>query len=225
MVTEAAPRRAPTTNGSKPSARPAIRPTTGMAARASARNRSRILIGCLLALVSALAMAVLYSDAGERRLVLALAKPVAAGQVIEGDDLREVMLATDGGLSTLAAGNRDDVIGRKAAVPLAAGALLTEEQLGETPLFDSSDAVFGAVLAEGRFPAELRAGDRVLLYELPSATDAADAAEAVRATVVAVREGQAPGSISATISVPAGDAGAMATAAGQDRLIVVLAPR
>jgi hypothetical protein len=85
--------------------------------------------------------------------------------------------------------------------------------------------VFGAVLAEGRFPVELRSGDRVLLYELSSATEATEPAEAVRATVVAVREGQSPGSISATVSVAAGDAGTMATAAGQDRLIVVLAPR
>ena len=225
MATEGTLRRAPTANGSKPPDRAAIRSTPGSAARISARNRSRILLGCLVALVSALAMAVLYSDAGERRPVLALAQPVAAGQVIEADDLREVMLATDGGVSTLAAGQRDDVVGRTAAVPLAAGALLTEEQLGDTPLFDPSDAVFGAVLAEGRFPVELRAGDRVLLYELSSATEATEPAEAVRATVVAVREGQSPGSISATVSVAAGDAGTMATAAGQDRLIVVLAPR
>jgi hypothetical protein len=201
-------------------------PTTmGTAARASARNRSRILIGCLLALGSALAMAVLYSDAGERRPVLALAQPVAAGQVIEAEDLREVMVATDGGVSTVAAGRRDEVIGRTAAVPLATGALLADEQIGDAPLFDPSDAVFGSVLAEGRFPSELRAGDRVLLYELPPATGAEEPAEAVRATVVAVRDGQSPGSVSATLSVASGDAGAMATAAGQDRLIVVLAPR
>jgi hypothetical protein len=170
-------------------------------------------------------MAVLYSDAGDRRPVLAVARPVAAGQAIEADDLREVMVATDGGVSTLPAGQRNAVVGRIASVSLAAGSLLTEEQLGDSELFDPSDAVFGAVLTEGRYPAELRAGDRVLLYELPSATEGSEPAAAVRATVVAVREAQSPGSISATVSVAAGDVGAMATAAGQDRLIVVLAPR
>ena len=225
MATTGTLRRDQPANGSKPPDRPAIRDTPGTAARVSARNRSRILVGCLVALGSAFAMAVLYSDAGERRPVLALAQPVAAGQAIEADDLREVMLATDGDVSTLPAGQLDNVIGRTASVPLAAGSLLTEEQLGESPLFDPSDAVFGAVLTEGRYPVELRAGDRVLLYELQSATGDAAPAEAVRATVVAVREGQSPGSISATVSVAAGDVGAMATAAGQDRLIVVLAPR
>lgn len=225
MPTPATLRRDHTPNGSSTKRRPPIQDAPGSAARMSARNRSRILIGCLVTLGSAFVVAVLYSDAGERRPVLALAQPVAAGQAIEADDLREVMVATDGGVRTVAAGDRADVIGRTASVPLAADALLTEEQLGDTPLLDPSEAVFGAVLAEGRYPAELRAGDRVLLYELPSTTETASPAEAVRATVVAVRDGQAPGSISATLSVAAGDAGAMATAAGQDRLILVLAPR
>ena len=225
MATTGTLRRDQTPNGSKPPDRSAIRDTPGTAARISARNRSRILLGCLLALGSALAMAVLYSDAGERRPVLALAQPVAAGQVIEADDLREVMVAIDGDVSTFPAGQRDDVVGRTASVPLAAGSLLTEEQVGDAPLFNPSDAVFGAVLTEGRYPAELRSGDRVLLYELAPAAEDSESVEAVRATVVAVREGQSAGSISATLSVPAGDAGAMATAAGEDRLIVVLAPR
>jgi hypothetical protein len=211
-------------NGSGPT-RPAIKDTPGSAARISARNRSRILVGCLVTLASAFAVAVLYSDAGERRSVLAVAQPVAAGQVIEAGDLREVRVATDGGVSTVAATASADVVGRTAAVPLVPGALLTEEQFGDAPVFDPSEAVFGAVLAEGRYPVELRAGDRVLLYELPDASEAAKPIEAVRATVVAVRDGQTLGSISATVSVAAGDAGAMATAAGQDRLILVLAPR
>jgi predicted RecA/RadA family phage recombinase len=225
MATPATLRRDHTPNGSGTKRRTAIQDAPGSAARMSARNRSRILIGCLVTLGSAFAVAVLYSDAGERRPVLALAQPVAAGQAIEAHDLREVMVATDGGVNTVAARDRADVIGRTASVPLAAGALLTEEQLGDTPLLDPSQAVFGAVLAEGSYPVELRAGDRVLLYELPATTETASPAEAVRATVVAVRDGQASGSISATLSVAAGDAGAMATAAGQDRLILVLAPR
>ena len=57
MATEGTLRRAPTANGSKPPDRAAIRSTPGSAARISARNRSRILLGCLVALVSALAMA------------------------------------------------------------------------------------------------------------------------------------------------------------------------
>jgi len=212
-------------NGSGLTRRAEIKDTPGSAARISARNRSRILVGCLVTVASAFTVAVLYSDAGERQSVLAVAQPVAAGQIIEADDLREVRVATDGSVSTVAATASADVVGRTASVALVPGALLTEDQFGDAPLFDPSEAVFGAVLAEGRYPVELRAGDRVLLYELPGSNDTAKPIEAVRATVVAVRDGQTPGSISATLSVAAGDAGAMATAAGQDRLILVLAPR
>ena len=158
--------------------------------------------------------------------MLALAEPVAAGQVIEDDDLREVMVAVDGQLAVVDADDRTTVVGRTAAVPLAAGALLTSDQLGDERLLDPADAVFGALLAEGTYPAELRAGDRVLLYELPgTAGDDTEVPGAVAGTVVALQAAETPGAVDATIGVAAGDAGEMAVAAGQDRLIVVLAPR
>lgn len=225
MATPHTLRQEPSTNGSSARRRQPLQQAVGTTARASARNRSRILVGCLLALGCAFAAAVLYSDAGERRPVLVVARPVAAGQTIEATDLREVMVATDGDVETISASDRSDVVGRTASVPLAAGSMLTADQVGDSTLLDPSEAVLGAVLGEGLYPAELRAGDRVLLYEVPNATDEGQAGEALRATVVAVREGQAPGSVNATLSVAAADAGAVAMAAAQDRLIVVLAPR
>jgi predicted RecA/RadA family phage recombinase len=224
MPTTTTTRPEPGTNGSRPR-RPQL-DGRGTTAGVTARNRTRMLVGALIALGSAFAAAVLYADAGERRPVLALAEPVAAGQVIEDDDLREVMVAVDGQLAVVDADDRASVVGRTAAVPLAAGALLTPDQLGDERLLDPADAVFGALLAEGTYPAELRAGDRVLLYELPGAAgDDTEVPGAVTGTVVALQAAETPGAVDATIGVAAGDAGEMAVAAGQDRLIVVLAPR
>jgi hypothetical protein len=216
-------RQEPSTNGSRAATRP--RAETGITARTSARNRSRILLGLLIALVSAFAAAVLYADAGERHPVLAVTRPVAAGQIIEAGDLREVMVAVDGDLRTISADQKDRIVGRTASVPLAAGSILIPEQVGESTLLDPSQAVFGAVLGEGDYPVELRAGDSVLLYAMPATGEAASDVEAVRATVVSVGDGQSPGSVRVTFSAAPGDAGPAALAAAQDRLIAVLAPR
>lgn len=225
MATPTTMRQPPSSYGAGASARQPMQGVLGSAARSSARSRSRILIGCLVALVSAFAVALLYADAGERQPVLVVARPVAAGQTIEAGDLREVLVAADGDVQMIDAAERTQVVGRTASVPLAAGSILTPDQVGDSTLLDPSDAVFGALLGEGSYPVELRAGDRVLLYVLPSGEAEDGTTEPVRATVVAVRDGLAPGSANATFSVDAGDAGAAATAAGQDRLIVVLAPR
>lgn len=184
-----------------------------------------MLLGMLIALGSALAAGVLYADAGERRPVLALADAVAAGQTIEDTDLRQVMVAVEDDLAVVPAGDRRAIVGRTATVPLAAGSLLTADQVGDSNLLDPSDAMFGALLAEGTFPSGLRPGDSVLLFELPTSGSEARPTDGVRATVVDVRDADAPGAVNVTIGVTPADAGRMAVAAGLDRLIVVLAPR
>lgn len=212
------------TNGSGARRAPQLQ-SRAAATGAASRNRTRMLVGALLALGSALAAGVLYADAGERRPVLAVAEGVAAGQTIAEADLREVMVAVDGDLAVISADDRGDIVGRTAAVPLAAGSLLAPEHVGDTSLLDPTDALFGALLAEGTYPAGLRAGDRVLLYALPAAGTDTEGAEAVAAVIVDVGAADTPGAVNATIGVAPGDAGPMAIAAGQDRLIVVLAPR
>ena len=203
-------------SGTRRARPPASRPATGRGSSSVACWRSE----------ARFAMAVLYSDAGERRPVLALAQPVAAGQVIEADDLREVMVATDGGVSTFPAGQRDDVVGRTAVgaarrrLAVDGGAARGRSALRPVRRRVRRRADGGPV--PGRSFAPATGCCSTSSHQRPKTRSPL---EAVRATVVAVREGQSPGSISATVSVAAGDAGAMATAAGQDRLIVVLAPR
>ena len=62
-------------------------------------------------------------------------------------------------------------MGRAVALPLAAGTLLTETDLGPGADPPSGQAVVGLALKPGQYPPEVTAGDRVLVVTNPSSTD------------------------------------------------------
>src|SRR5436190_17301556 len=91
-------------------------------ARIEPRSRQRSIplavLGVLLCFLGALVFGALHLRLDHRASVLALARPVAAGQVIHASDVREVRVSADG-LDTIASTDRASVIGHVAAVPLA----------------------------------------------------------------------------------------------------------
>src|SRR5918997_2842858 len=91
------------------------------------RRWSLALLAILVTLGSALAFVVLWMNAGGREPVLALRNNVAAGQLIEADDLVVVRMSADSGISPIPSSRRDDVIGEPAATNLLAGMLLVDE--------------------------------------------------------------------------------------------------
>lgn len=209
-----------TTNGTRQ--RPAARPQLTHPAAGSARNRTRIVIGAALMVISAFAAAVLYADAGDRTAFLVVAKRVPAGEVIDADDLTETLAAIDGA-AAMPASRRAAVIGRVATVDLVPGSLLAASHLSDRAADASTDAVIAARLDEGRAPADLAVGDAVLLYEVPAEGDeAADAPVAGR--VVAVETAADGSALVVSIAVGPADARRAAVAAARGRVTLVLAP-
>lgn len=141
-------------------------------ARATSRNRTRVVVGA--AVISAFAAAVLYADAGDRQPYLVVAKRVAAGEVLNADDLGQTLAAIDGRTSAVRAADRASMVGRIATVDLVPGALLAPSQLSDRAPEGSADAAIAARLDEGRAPAGLAVGDSVLLYEVPSDSEEAE---------------------------------------------------
>ena len=84
----------------------------------------------LLVAVCALVLAEGRVRAGSREPVLALARPVAAGQVITASDLRVVSISTAGPVSVVPAWRQDRVAGRTATASLPAGSLLAAADVG-----------------------------------------------------------------------------------------------
>jgi hypothetical protein len=124
--------------------------------------------GLLAALVGALVFSTIASGFDHRQAVLALARPVAAGNVLTRDDLRTIKVSADTGAGLVAARDMSRIVGRTAAVPLVAGSLLAPGHLGSASGLDIGQAAVGLLLEPGRFPPGLRAGDRVAVVSAPT---------------------------------------------------------
>ena len=120
----------------------------------------------LLAVVCALVLAGGRAHAGGREPVLALARPVAAGQVITASDLRVVDVSAAGPVSVVPAWRRDRVAGRTATASLPAGSLLAAGDVGG-PSPARGRAWLGVALKPGRYPPGLSPGQHVGVLTAP----------------------------------------------------------
>lgn len=101
---------------------------------------------------------------------LAVARPVAVGAILTADDLAKVEVAGGQGLSPVAASRINEVIGKRAAVTLTPGSLLTTGQFTDQALLGPGQQQVAINLRVGAVPAKkLRPGDKLLLIALPDA--------------------------------------------------------
>ncbi|MBM0274015.1 SAF domain-containing protein [Micromonospora tarensis] len=197
--------------------------------RGGHRSGRRVAAGVLLVL----ATVVIFWQVDLRRHAeerfLAVARPVNAGAVISETDLRVVRVANPSGLALIAADRRDEVVGRTAAVPLAAGSLVVSQQVGPPAWPAAGQAVIAVPVKAGRAPAGLDAGARVVVLVGPAAgADAAAGTPAgsqpaagpprAVATVVAADADQAGGHV-VTLLLAANEAEAIASSAGDVSLV------
>jgi hypothetical protein len=134
--------------------------------RAGQRSRRvpYLAVGALLVVVCVLGFAYAATRLGERVSVLAVARPVQAGQPIAAADVKVVSAADDAGLGLIPASQAEAVVGRTAAVPLLPDTLLNRALLG-----DAQDPPVGQVTASlalkpGQYPQGLRAGATVAVF-------------------------------------------------------------
>lgn len=227
-TTHARPASVATGNGIRNGSRPEMPRTLTGTQRLAARNRNRVVGGLLLVVVTALAAAALYSNLGDRVRVLTVAHAVRAGERLTADDFAETLVATDARASTVPADQRDDIVGRVAAVDLAAGSFLAPTQITDDPIGTDGHAVIGATLRPGAFPVGLRRGDAVLVVLMPpeGADGDASATRVVAGTVADVAdEPDTGGGVVVSLAVPPGDAASLSIGGARGLLSLVLAPR
>ncbi|MET8282642.1 SAF domain-containing protein [Micromonospora sp. NPDC005174] len=109
---------------------------------------------------------------------LAVARPVEVGREISAADLITVQVAGGQGLRPVPAGRLDEVVGKRAAVALVPGTLLTLGQVTDDPLLGPGQQQIALGLKTAQVPArQLHPGDKVLLVSTPddNATGAAAA--------------------------------------------------
>ena len=162
----------------------------GGALRGTGRRRRvpHLLVGLLLVLVCVGAFVWITLHTDDREPVLALARAVSAGQVLAGQDLREVRVAVDGDVSLVGVDQAADLVGRHVAVSLPSGTLLSPDALAPSSALRTGQAITAVALKSGQLPAEVAAGSPVSVVLAPGQDGAA--AEGVtrwEAVVVSVR--------------------------------------
>ncbi|MFC9259366.1 SAF domain-containing protein [Streptomyces hydrogenans] len=110
-----------------------------------------------------------FQATGERTPVLAVARGVQAGDVIKDADLIEAQVQLDPALKPVLAAERDKVVGKRAAVALTPGSLLTQGQATSRTLVKAGERLVGIGLKASQMPAtRLSPGDKVLVVATPA---------------------------------------------------------
>jgi hypothetical protein len=195
------------------------------------RQLPLVVVGVLLVLGCALAFTDASLRLGSREEVLVVAQPVAAGQVLTGAELRAARVSTGSGLDVVLSGQEATMVGRRAAVALVAGSLLTASEVGSPPAVGSGYMVVAVGLKAGAYPPELAPGDRVQVVPVTSTssggTDTASvtAGSPVGATVLSIEpassDSDSPTVFSLQVSAKDADEVASLSAAGQASLVEV----
>ena len=139
--------------------------------RLSGGNRRRsvpyLLLGVLLVVVCAAGGVFAGMQLGDRESVLALACPVAVGQILTPQDLKQVSLAADSGMDVIQASAVSTVVGQPVAFGLPAGSLVTRSVLGAPQIPAQGKAIAAVVLKPGQFPPDLSPGTTVAVLAGP----------------------------------------------------------
>ncbi|ROP37301.1 SAF domain-containing protein [Saccharothrix texasensis] len=143
--------------------------------RGTKRRRSipHLLLGALLVLACAAAFLVVSLNSGNKQSVLAMARPVSVGQVLTAQDLKQVSVAVDPGVSVVDVSQADGVMGKTMSASLPAGALLTQDAVSGAGVPTAGRAIAALSLKAGQFPVEVSPGTHVSVVFVPGQSGAA----------------------------------------------------
>jgi len=209
-------------------------PTAGQtpppAQRLRLRRRPALVAGSVAAISGGALLSVwAYTSTNSTVDVLAARHTVAQGQVIERADLVTAQLNVDPAVDVIPADKASDVIGRRAAMSIPAGGVLTREQVTAALIPPAGQSVVGLSLAPGMMPAgQLRPGDTVRVVSTPGEQGTVPEGEppSLTATVIDVRgTGDGSGTTVVNVQVDDADAPLLAARASTGLVAVVLDSR
>ena len=132
------------------------------------RSVPHLLLGVLLIVVCAAGGVFTALQLGGRQSVLALARPVAVGQIVSAQDLKQVSIAADSGMDVVPASAASAVVvGHPVAYSLPAGSLVTRSVLGAPQVPPPGKAIAAVGLKPGQFPPDLSPGTTVAVLTTP----------------------------------------------------------
>ncbi|WP_439381577.1 SAF domain-containing protein [Amycolatopsis lexingtonensis] len=133
------------------------------AGRRTRRRLPHLLVGVLLVL-ACVGGALWWTASAQGRVpVLAVARPLSVGHVLERTDVREVEISAADTIATVTADQATAVLGRPMATSLGPGALLTPGSVGPAAVPGTGHAIVAVALKPGQFPLEISAGSPTLV--------------------------------------------------------------
>jgi hypothetical protein len=162
--------------------------------------------------------------------VLAIARPVTVGHVLEPADLRRIEVSAEAGVAMVPVEQTASVLGRPMATSLAPGALVTPSSVGVAAIPATGQSVVAVGLKPGQFPPELAPGAPVrVVLATTSMVGAASAAgqgtgdvATWQATVIGVAAAGTDQTTVVSLQLPSTTAPALAQVpAGQVALVLL----
>lgn len=195
-------------------------------------RRRPILVAAGVAAVSvgALLSVWAFTSSSDAQSVIAVRDTITRGELIQEQDLMAVSITVDPALRPIAAADASSlVIGKRAALDMAAGGVVTSDQVTDTLLPPAGESIVGVSLAAAMLPAnQVNVGDVVRVVETPgpqaqAATDEqAPTLQTVEGTVVGVYTDAAAGNTIVNLLVPDEDAPEVASWSAAARAAVVV---
>lgn len=160
--------------------------------------------------------------------VLVARDVIARGEVIDVDDLARVQIGTDPSLDPMPASAFDSVVGKRAALDIAAGGLVTRSALSTTVIPADGNSIVGVAVTPAQAPSEpLQVGDHVRVVVTPPVGDAAPSGtpEVSEAEVVGTHYSEETGQLVVDVQLAAGEAATLAARAATGNVAIVLDSR
>lgn len=200
----------------------ALPPAAPRPTGARRRRPGFIALSAALVLTGSLTSAYLYNQTGQRYEVLAVAKAVPAGALITSDDLTTVRISLDPGIKPVS--DSSLVVGKRAAVGLVPGTLITRGQVTDSQLIGADQVQVGIATTQNQRPAApLTPGQKVTLIGIPDAGGTGPALAApVSGTVVLVGPADSQQTVVVDVAIPSNLASQVEVVAGQGKVGIVL---
>ena len=187
------------------------------------RNPKWIALGVVALCLGGLLSYVIYARLANETAVVTVAQTVYRGEVIDAADLTTITLQGNTIAQAVRAADLDTMVGKRAAVDLAAGSLLVATAVTDETIPASGRAVVGLKLSAGRAPTSLLIPSAaVRLVALPDQNGSDDlAGDTFPAWVIDQATGADGISILVNVDVAADQAAIIAQLAAQDRIALV----
>jgi len=189
-------------------------------------------LGIALAALGSLTVAWLFTAAGHRVPVLAVARNVPAGSVITQSDL-SVATISGSGMTTIPARQESQVTGRTAAVGLQSGALLVPSDITSAPVPGPGQQLVPIPLKSIELPASgLAPGDQILVIATPGSGGQAASGQSgppaltgsVPATIYQVSAADQSGDVTVDLIVSAQNGSPVARQASTGQIAIIVTP-